>query len=218
MVNCLIYLVISLPSHTHTDHLGHQPQINKLQIQKGTFEHWFLNREKIHSEIYNGVHNYLNQKKHLRTFIYRYLGTAQPLKINIYVLVVIKTTQIGVSIKIQQQIIGHYRIIDTPTLVTYELKDFSGKQITRHRSNIVPYFPKKFFLQEQMETYFLDNSFLKLHPKNPPLTKSKTVSFSLDTLKVPSPQLTSNPSEIPEHTSKNYTTRNSRLRRQPIKD
>ena len=39
----------SLPSHTHTDHLGHHPQIKKLQ--KGTIAHWFLNREKIHSEV-----------------------------------------------------------------------------------------------------------------------------------------------------------------------
>ena len=31
------------------------------------------------------------------------------------------------------------------------------------------------------------------------------------------PQLPFNPSEIPEHTSENYTTRNNRLRRQPIK-
>ena len=31
----------SLPNDTHTDHLGHHPQIKK--IQKGTFAHWFLN-------------------------------------------------------------------------------------------------------------------------------------------------------------------------------
>ena len=62
-------LCISLPNHTHTDHLGHNQQIKKLQ--KGTFAHWFLNREKIHSEVYNEVHNYSNQNKHLRTFISR---------------------------------------------------------------------------------------------------------------------------------------------------
>ena len=105
----------SLLNHTHTDHLGHHPQIKKLQ--KGTFSQWFLNREKIHSEIYNGVHNYFNQNKHLRTFINRRFGTAQPLKINTYVLVVNKSTQIGVSKKIQPQKIGPYKIIDTPTLV-----------------------------------------------------------------------------------------------------
>ena len=70
----------SLPKHTHTDHLGHHPQIKKLQ--KGTFAHWFLNREKIHSEIYNELHNYLNQNKHLRTLINRRFGTAELLKIN----------------------------------------------------------------------------------------------------------------------------------------
>ena len=129
--------------------------------------------------------NYLNQNKHLRTFINRHCGTAQPLKINIYVLVVNKTTQIGISKKIQPQKVG-YKIIDTPTLVKYKLEDFSGKQITRHRSKIVPNYPKELFVREQMENYFSDNSLLKLHPKNSPFTKSKTVSFSLDNLKVPS--------------------------------
>ena len=37
-----------------------------------------------------------------------------------------------------------------------------------------------------MEKNFPDNSLLKLHPQKPPLTKSKSVSFSLDNLKVPS--------------------------------
>ena len=87
----------SLPNHTHFDHLGHHPQF---KLQKGTFAHRFLNREKIHSEIYDEVHSYLNQDKQLRTFINRRFGTAQPLKINTYVLVVNQTTQIGVSIKI----------------------------------------------------------------------------------------------------------------------
>ena len=56
--------------HTHTDH---QPQIKKLQ--KGTFAHWFVNREKIHSEVYNEVHNYLNRNRHLRTLRNRCFGT-----------------------------------------------------------------------------------------------------------------------------------------------
>ena len=45
----------SLPNHTHTDHLGNHQQIKKLQ--KRTFAHWFLTREKIHSEIHNELHN-----------------------------------------------------------------------------------------------------------------------------------------------------------------
>ena len=48
-----------LPNHTHTVHLGHHPQIKKLQ--QGTFAQWFLNREKIHTDIYNEVHIYSNQ-------------------------------------------------------------------------------------------------------------------------------------------------------------
>ena len=212
---------ISLPNHTHTDHLGHHPQIKK--VPKGTSAHWFLNSEKIHSEDYNEVHNYLNQNKHLRIFINCRFGTAEPPKINTYVLVVNIATQIGVSKKIQPQKLGPYKIIDTPTLVIFTPEDFSGKQTTRHRSNIVLYYHKELFVQEQMEKYFSDNSFLKLHPKKPPLTKSRSVSFSLDNLNVPStdnfpPQLPCNPSEIPEHTSKNYTRRNNRLRRPTIED
>ena len=83
----------SLAKRTHTDHLGHQPQTKKLQ--KGTFAYWFLNREKIHSEVYEEIHNCLNQNKHLRTFINRRFGTAQQLKANTYVFVVNKATQIG---------------------------------------------------------------------------------------------------------------------------
>ena len=87
---------------------------------------------------------------------------------------------------------------------------------------MVPYYPKELFVQEQMEKYFSDNSLLKLYPKKPPLTKSKSVSFGLDNLNVPStdnlfPQLPCNPSEKLEHTSENYTKRNNRLGRQSIK-
>ena len=150
-----------LPNHTHTDYLGHHPQIKRLQ--KLFFAHWFFNRAKIHSEVYNEVHSYLNRNKYSRTFINRRFGTAQPLKINTYDLVVNKATQIGVSKKIQPQKIGPYKIFDTPTLVTYKLENFFGKQITRHKSNILPYYPKELFVQEQMEKYFSDNSLLKLH-------------------------------------------------------
>ena len=148
----------SLLNHAHTDHLGHLPQIKKLQ--KGTSTHGFFNREKIHSEVSNGVHNYLNQNKHIRTFVNRRFGTAQPLKNNTYALVVNKATQIGISKKIQPQKIEPYKIKDTPTLVTYKLEDFSSKQITRHRSNIVPYYRREFFVQEQMKKYFSHNSLL----------------------------------------------------------
>ena len=81
---------------------------------------------------------------------------------------------------------GPYKIIDTPSLVTYRLEKFSGKQITRLRCNIVPYYPKELFVQKQMEKYFSDISLLKLHPTKPPLAKSNTVTFSLDNSKVPS--------------------------------
>ena len=117
----------SLPKHTHTDHLGHHPQIEK--IQKGTFAHWVLNRNKIHSEIYNEVHKYLNQNKHLQTFINRRFGTAQPLKIITYVFFVNKATQSGIPKNLKPQKIVPYKLIDTATLVTNKLEDFfSGKK------------------------------------------------------------------------------------------
>ena len=103
----------SLPKHTHSEFLGHHPQIKNLQ--KGTFTHWFLNREKIHSEDYNEVHNYLNQNKLLRKFINSRFGTAQQLQINTYILVVNKTTQIGLSKKIDPQKIGPYKNRDIPS-------------------------------------------------------------------------------------------------------
>ena len=109
----------------------------------------------------NEVHIYLNQNKHLRSFINRCFGAAQPRKIDTYVLVVNKATQIGISKKIQPQKIGPFKLIDTPTLVTYRLENFSGKQITRYGSNIVPFYPKEIFVQEQMEKYFSDNSLLQ---------------------------------------------------------
>ena len=138
-------------------------------------------------------------------------------------MVVNKATQIGISKKIQPQKVGPYKIVGTPTLVTYKLDDFSGKQITRHRSNIVRYYPKELLVQEQMEKYFSDTSLLRLYPKRPPVTKTKSVLFSLDHPDTQSNNESSPPtpcslSEIPEDTSENYNTRNPRLRRQPIKD
>ena len=103
------------PKHTHTDYLSHHLKIKKLP--KGIFAHWFLNREKIHSENYNEVHKYLNRNNHLRKLINSRFGTTQPLKINTYVLIVNKATQIGISEKIRPKKIGPYKIVDTPKLV-----------------------------------------------------------------------------------------------------
>ena len=66
----------------------------------------------------------------------------------------------------QPQKFGPYKIIDTSTLVRYKLEDFSSKLITRHRSNIVPYYTKELIVQEKMEKYFSGNTLLQLHPKN----------------------------------------------------
>ena len=74
-----------------------------------------------------------------------------------------------------------------------------------------------------MEKYFTDKSLLRLHPKKPTITKSKSVSFSLAIPDIPSTNDPSSPtlfslSEIPESTLETYTTRDTRLRLQPTKD
>ena len=60
-------------------------------------------------------------------------------------------------------------------MVIYILEDFSEQQIVRHRSNIVPYYPKKFLVQEQIDKYFSDNSLLRFNAQKRTLTMSKSV-------------------------------------------
>ena len=66
-------------TQTHTDHPNYHTQIKKLQ--KGTFGHWFSNTGNITSEVFNEVHNYLNQNNHLRAIINRRFGTLSHLKL-----------------------------------------------------------------------------------------------------------------------------------------
>ena len=56
--------------------------------------------------VYNEVHNYFKQNKHVRTFINRRFGTNQPQKINNHVSIVNKAPQIGISKKTRPQKIG----------------------------------------------------------------------------------------------------------------
>ena len=77
----------------------------------------------------------------------------------------------------QPQKFSHYKNIDTPTMVTYKLEDFSGKQIHRHHSNVVPYYPKVLFDQEQRKKFFTDNSLLQIHLKKPTITETNSVSL-----------------------------------------
>ena len=164
-------------------HLGHHPQTKKLQ--KGTFAHWFLIREKTHSEVYNEVHNYLILNKNIRTFINGRFGTAQPLKLNTYVMVVNKATQICVSKKLQPQKTGPYKIINTPTLVTYILEDFLGKQITRHRKKYCT-----ILSQRTLRSRINGEIFLGYFPFKTTTYKvvpmSKSLSFCIDIPNIPS--------------------------------
>ena len=52
------YQCSSLPKQTHTYHYGHHSEIEKLQ--KILFAHWFITREKTHSDVYDELDNYLN--------------------------------------------------------------------------------------------------------------------------------------------------------------
>ena len=70
-------------------------------------------------------------------------------------------------------------------MVTYKLEDISGKQINRYRIYIVPYYPKGLLVQKQMEKYFSDNSFQRLHPQKPAITKPISVSFDIDSPSIP---------------------------------
>ena len=121
----------SFPEVTHGDHLGNHPQIEKLQ--KEVFAHWFLNREKTHKDVYNEIHNYLNQK-HLRSFFNSRLGRVQPI-LKTYVLNVNNTPQVGLSEKIQPQkpppAAHHITSLDYPILTrrTTTLNMFAYKSI-----------------------------------------------------------------------------------------
>ena len=79
-----------------------------------------------------------------------------------------------------------YKVIDTPSMVTYKLQDFSSKQITLHGSDSVPYYPQELLVQVKKQKYFSDNTFQLLHPQKLTIAKRKSVSFSLDTLSIPS--------------------------------
>ena len=87
------------------------PKIKKLQ--KGIFAHCFFKREKTNSDVYNEVHNYSSQNKHPRSFMNRRFGTAHSHNINLYVFVVNKAPQIGVSKRFNHKNVGHYKILDT---------------------------------------------------------------------------------------------------------
>ena len=70
-------------------------------------------------------------------------------------------------------------------MLFYNLNNFIGKQIARCCSIIVPYYPNKFFVQEQMEKCFSDSSRLGLGQQKPTMIKSKSVSFDLDNRSLP---------------------------------
>ena len=70
---------------------------------------------------------------------------------------------------------------------------FCRESITRHRSTMVPYYPKELFVHEQVEKYFSDNSLSLLHPQKQTITKPKSVLFSLSGPGIPSNNEPSSP-------------------------
>ena len=63
------------------------------------------------------------------------------------------TTKKGVCKKLQPLRKGPYQIIDKPTDVTYKLTDLNKKEIVKHRSNLLPYYPKEYALRELTQLY-----------------------------------------------------------------
>ena len=82
-------------------------------------------------------------------------GAAAPLKIGNFALLKNHKIQIGLSKKLQLQKTGPYEIIESPTDVTYKIKHYeTGEEVTSHRNNLVPFFPKEFSLAPLIDKYY----------------------------------------------------------------
>ena len=64
----------SLPKHIYIDRVDRHPQIKILQKQ--TFAFLSFNKEKTHSDVYNGNHNQSNQHQQLRSLVKSRYGTS----------------------------------------------------------------------------------------------------------------------------------------------
>ena len=69
-----------------------------------------------------------------------------------------------------------------------------------------------------MRKNFSDISLLRLHPEKPTIKNSKFFSFSLDIPDIPSINNPLSLADISDSPSENYITRDTRSRRQPMKD
>ena len=108
-------------------------------------------------------------------------GAAAPLKIGQIVLLKNHKVQTGLSKKLHMQKIGPYNIIETPTDVTYKIKNQeTGEEIISHRNNLLPFKSKILVLGGLVDKYY------KRPHIPPPLTdnieneppSSKVVRFS----------------------------------------
>ena len=87
------------------------------------------------------------QRQNINTQISSRFTPATYIKIGTFVLITKFTTQKGVSKKLQPLRKRLYQTIEKPTNVTYKLIDTNKKEIIQ-RSNLVPYYPKKYALRE----------------------------------------------------------------------
>ena len=91
---------------------------------------------------------------------------AKPLEKNTFVFVTNQQQIDGVSKKMLPLKTGPYLIIDKPTETTYILKDNNKKQITIHRSHIVPYYPKEKHIKIELQNYLLTSEIPTLKQPN----------------------------------------------------
>ena len=141
----------NLPLHTHDEDHFHQPQI--LKLASGTHTEWILNRDKKHNEFYQKVTKKLLQRQNINNQINSRFMPATDLKIGTIVLIPNFQTQKGISKKLQPLRKGPYKIISKPTEVTFKLIDSTKKEISQHRNNLLPYYPKKYALRELIQLY-----------------------------------------------------------------
>ena len=92
--------------------------------------------------------------------------TAKPIEKNTFVLVTNQQQVHGISKKLLPLKTGPYLIIDKPTETTYILKDNNKEQITIHRNNIVPYYPKEKHIKLELQNYLLTNEIPTLKQPN----------------------------------------------------
>ena len=135
----------------------------------------------MHADVFKQLAEHLKKHRCETTEMHHRFGAAAPLKIGNFTLLKNHKIQMGLSKKLQLQKTGPYEIIETPTDVTYKIKHHeTGEEVTSHRNNLVPFFPKEFSLARLVDKYYkrphLPPQLSENSQNKPPHLKS--VSFS----------------------------------------